>query len=182
LSEDVVLIKSLRDSNLPKFLAQDVPLFKGILSDLFPGVNIPEQEHLILKNELENQILKRKLTVVHSQIDKILQLYDTLKVRHGIMIVGPTGGGKTTIYETLKDSLTHLRDQENTEFFRVKCYVLNPKCITMSELYGEFNLDTMEWKDGLIGNLVRAQVADTCDDEKWTIFDGPVDAVFFFIN
>lgn len=40
-SEDVTLITALRDSNLPKFLALDVPLFTGILSDLFPGIDLP---------------------------------------------------------------------------------------------------------------------------------------------
>lgn len=48
----------------------------------------------------------------------------------------------------------------------------------MSELYGEFNLATMEWKDGLIGNMFRAQVSDNSPDEKWTVLDGPVDALW----
>ena len=41
--EDLILIRSLRDGNLPKFLAQDVPLFQAILQDLFPGVEMPVQ-------------------------------------------------------------------------------------------------------------------------------------------
>lgn len=48
----------------------------------------------------------------------------------------------------------------------------------MAELYGEVDINTMEWKDGLVGNLVRAQVADATSDEKWTVFDGPVDALW----
>jgi dynein heavy chain len=41
LSEDVVLIRAMRDSNVPKFLEQDLPLFRGIIQDLFPGVQVP---------------------------------------------------------------------------------------------------------------------------------------------
>ncbi|KAI8925763.1 dynein heavy chain and region D6 of dynein motor-domain-containing protein [Entophlyctis helioformis] len=48
----------------------------------------------------------------------------------------------------------------------------------MTELYGEFNLATMEWKDGLIGCIFRAQVSENTPDEKWTVCDGPVDALW----
>jgi dynein heavy chain, axonemal len=48
----------------------------------------------------------------------------------------------------------------------------------MNELYGEFNLDTMEWKDGLIGSIFRAQVGENTPEEKWTVCDGPVDALW----
>lgn len=39
--EDVVLIRALRDSNVPKFIDKDLPLFAGIIKDLFPGVFVP---------------------------------------------------------------------------------------------------------------------------------------------
>ena len=39
-SENVVLIKAMRDSNIPKFLADDLPLFNALIQDLFPGVEI----------------------------------------------------------------------------------------------------------------------------------------------
>lgn len=48
----------------------------------------------------------------------------------------------------------------------------------MNELYGEFNPDTLEWKDGLIGSIFRAQVSENNQDEKWTVCDGPVDALW----
>ena len=48
-SEEVVLIRALRDSNLPKFLADDAELFQGILGDLFPGVFIPDEDYGIFQ-------------------------------------------------------------------------------------------------------------------------------------
>lgn len=56
--------------------------------------------------------------------------------------------------------------------------VLNPKAIKMGELYGEYNLLTNEWHDGLASCLIRAAVAEEGEDRHWVVFDGPVDAVW----
>ena len=48
----------------------------------------------------------------------------------------------------------------------------------MAELYGEFNLTTMEWSDGLIGIIFREHVSDKTNSENWTVCDGPVDALW----
>lgn len=45
VAEDLVLIRALRDSNVPKFLADDLPLFAAIVQDLFPGVEIPNNDY-----------------------------------------------------------------------------------------------------------------------------------------
>jgi dynein heavy chain len=35
-SEETVLIRAMRDSNIPKFLKEDLPLFNALIKDLFP--------------------------------------------------------------------------------------------------------------------------------------------------
>ena len=50
-------------------------------------------------------------------------------------------------------------DDERFQTTRVD--VLNPKCIRMGELYGEYSLLTSEWSDGLASTLIRQAVADT---------------------
>jgi dynein heavy chain len=45
LSEEVVLIRAMRDSNVPKFLADDLPLFFALIQDLFPGIEIPPVDY-----------------------------------------------------------------------------------------------------------------------------------------
>jgi dynein heavy chain len=38
MPEAKVLMRALRDMNMPKFIYEDVPLFKGLIGDLFPGL------------------------------------------------------------------------------------------------------------------------------------------------
>ncbi|XP_076584320.1 dynein axonemal heavy chain 6 [Chaetodon auriga] len=182
LSEDVVLIRALRDSNLPKFLVDDAVLFGGILSDLFPGVCIPEHDYGVLHSTILESLVKRNLQPLASMTKKVIQLYETMLVRHGVMLVGPTGGGKTTVYTILADTLEALHctgHKANNPFYQpVKTYVLNPKSVTMGELYGEVNTLTLEWRDGLMALSVRDAVSDTSDHHKWVICDGPVDALW----
>merc|ERR1740138_1032780 len=101
------------------------------------------------------------------------------QVRFGVVLVGPTGGGKTGVYNILKNTLTSLKEQGDTSnpaFQTVHKEILNPKCIRMGELYGEFNPMTQEWTDGLAPTIMRRAVADETEDKKWTVFDGPIDA------
>lgn len=161
--EEVTLISALRDSNLPKFLANDAVLFNGILSDLFPGVELAEPERGDLQKSIEQCMAERNLQPVPEMVRKTLQLYETMVVRWGVMLVGPTGSGKTTVLRMLSKAFEKLYAEENPEplFRPVRIQTLNPKAISMDELYGFVNLATMEWHDGLLGMAIRSAVSVT---------------------
>ncbi|CEL99773.1 unnamed protein product [Vitrella brassicaformis CCMP3155] len=180
LSEDIVLIRAMRDSNVPKFLAHDLPLFYAIVSDLFPGVEVPFIDYGELQSSIEACMAEGGYQVHEPLIKKVIQLYETFNVRFGVMLVGPTTGGKTVCYKMLAGAMTKLRKEGHPkEDYQVVHYsVLNPKCITMGELYGEFNELTQEWTDGLGSTIMRGYVSEETPDKKWTIFDGPVDAIW----
>ena len=135
-SENVVLIRAMRDSNIPKFLAEDLPLFQALIQDLFPGVEVPRGSSDMLDIEIAQTMSSQSLMSLESFNLKVVQLYDTLKVRFGVMIVGPTGGGKTTCYQILQKSLNALSLTDSLNFSPIKAKVLNPKSVSMGELYG----------------------------------------------
>jgi dynein heavy chain len=107
-----------------------------------------------------------------------------MMVRHGVMIVGLTGTGKTTCAKILAKSLTQLHADGYDEYWYRPVHVdtLNPKAVRMGELYGETNLFTNEWTEGLISKLVKDAVqaleSDKPDIKRWINFDGPVDALW----
>lgn len=66
--------------------------------------------------------------------------------------------GKTCCYETLQRAMTSLKGEMSpagVNFEHVHTSVLNPKSITMGQLYGEFDLLTHEWTDGILSSLIR---------------------------
>lgn len=87
------------------------------------------------------------------------------------MIIGQTHTGKSVIIKTLKDALNQMK-------IEVESQTLNPKSVTMDELYGKFSFDTQEWKDGICSSIIREFVESESEAMKWVIFDGPVDAIW----
>jgi dynein heavy chain len=83
---------------MSRFDCIHVLVLQAILQDLFPGVEIPDHDYGRLREEIVDVIENRKLQVIDAQVKKIIQFYETMEVRHGVMLVGPTGGGKTTAY------------------------------------------------------------------------------------
>ena len=107
-----------------------------------------------------------------------------MTVRHGNMLVGTTGTGKTTVAKILSLALTSLGKSGLDDYWykTVKIQGLNPKAVTMGELFGEVNPFTNEWTEGIVSHLVKEAVnaLETKEFEwkRWIIYDGPVDALW----
>uniref|UniRef100_A0A3Q3DBI2 Dynein axonemal heavy chain 10 n=1 Tax=Hippocampus comes TaxID=109280 RepID=A0A3Q3DBI2_HIPCM len=170
ITEDVVLMRTLRDMNLPKFVFEDVPLFLGLISDLFPGLECPRVGYPNFTDAVEEVLQENKYMVLPVQVDKVVQMYETMMVRHTTMLVGPTGGGKSVVISTLC--------QAQTLGLHTKLYPLNPKAVSVIELYGILDPDTRDWTDGVLSNIFRDINKPTDKQERYIVLDGDVDALW----
>lgn len=180
LSEDKIVLRAIIDVNIPKFLKEDVPLFKGIYTDLFPGTEVPDAARADIRQWLMFCLERRKLQATPWYVEKVMQFYEMMLVRHGLMVVGGSMGGKTTCWQTLAEVLKEVRNDPDAMIFEydVNFRIINPKAISMGQLYGSFDPLTHEWTDGVLAKTFREMVYTSTDSRAWIMFDGPVDAVW----
>ena len=76
--EEKIILLSINQVNLPKFLAHDIPLFNGITSDLFQGVKIENPDYGTLNECINDSIEKFKLQKVKQFVEKVQQLYEMI--------------------------------------------------------------------------------------------------------
>ncbi|KAG8273642.1 Dynein heavy chain 2, axonemal [Homalodisca vitripennis] len=106
--EEVVLL-AMRDMNLAKLTSDDLPLFNGITSDLFPGVVLFPIDYSVMVTAIKQEMQQHSLQTIEIAINKVIQLYETKTSRHSVMIVGKTGAAKSTTWKMLKGCMGRLK-------------------------------------------------------------------------
>lgn len=171
--EAFLVYRTLRDMNLSKLVAQDVPLFLSLLADLFPGMSPPAKGSYPDEEKVLANVVEKYGLVYHDPwVLKVIQLFETTRVRHGIMLVGPAGGGKSCIFKCLKETL------QECHSIPYKDVRFNPKAIRAQEMYGETDPLSGEWTTGVFAALWAKYNNRNNAYNTWIIADGPVDAIW----
>jgi dynein heavy chain len=179
MNEEAILMRALRDMNVPKFIADDLRLFKMLLQDLFPSLELPMSDAGNLTIALHREFKRAGYQLEPFLLDKAVQLYDSKATRHCNMLVGHTLGGKTAVWENLAKAKTAMAKEDQIEdCIPVAYYILNAKSVTLNELYGAYDLATFEWADGVLSTLFKQLAESAKQEEKWLMFDGPVDTLW----
>jgi dynein heavy chain len=166
--EEHVLMRALRDFNLPKIVADDLQVFHGLIGDLFPKCEVLRKRDEKLEGEIRKATVQSGLQPEEIFVLKIVQLEELLAVRHCVFIIGNSGTGKSQIWKMLCKTYQNMGK---------KCSAvdLNPKAVSTDDLYGCINPATREWKDGLFSSILREMASGQGTDPKWMILDGDID-------
>ncbi|XP_076804743.1 dynein axonemal heavy chain 2-like [Clavelina lepadiformis] len=178
MSDEEILLLAMKDMNNAKLTAVDLPLFNGVVGDLFPGIETPVIDYGKLREAINKVLAEAKYQATPHIVSKVIQLYETKNSRHSVMIVGQSGSGKSVTWRMLQASLSRLKKNNVVGYNIVRDFPINPKALSLGELYGEFDLSTNEWTDGVLSSVMRHTCADEKPDEKWLVFDGPVDTLW----
>jgi dynein heavy chain len=171
LPEDALLMRALRDFNMPKIAKEDEVVFFGLLSDLFPGIDPPRRRDERLESYVRTACDQLGNHPDETFCLKVIQLEELLAIRHCVFIMGPAGAGKSQCWRTLKEA-RDLRDPSTI----TKVVDLNPKAVKTEELYGYISMATREWKDGLLSSIMRSLSSIPDEKPKWILLDGDLDA------
>lgn len=167
-----ILLEALHESITPKLVSSDIPLMIEIEQCLFAGISYKSQDFDSLRELICQLATESGLVASQDWIEKALHLYRFQQMHHGIMLVGSSGVGKTSVYTVL------LRALKKYEQIEASVYRIDAKVLSKESLYGKLDPTTREWTDGLLTATLR-RIVDNLRGERqmrhWIVFDGDVD-------
>ena len=98
----------MRVNTLSKLTFADAARFDGLVKDTFPRVDIREIEYPELLEAIREVYVEMGLVYVPQQVKKMLEFYEQLRQRMGVVVVGPAGTGKSVVWRVLLAAMERL--------------------------------------------------------------------------
>lgn len=188
--EEDIMITALGEIVKPKLEGSDISTYRCAIKATFTNAScldsmLPPRVEAVLADVMAELGIYRDVVL----LDKIRELFSLLEHQSGVILVGPTGSGKSITWRTLFEVLKRLStsgtpDSERGTLRQSKSSltVLDPKILSTEQLYGSLDLVTREWSDGLFTKVLRS-LSDVPENGMntvsssfhWIVFDGDVD-------
>lgn len=174
-NEDQILMRALRDFNMPKLVDDDKPIFKKLIQDLFPSLkNVKRKSEPKLIDAIKEECINLGLQPSGGDVEftqKVSELAELMEIRHSVFIIGPAGSGKSKLWRTLCNANNSLGKTTTFE-------TINPKAITNNELYGFYEKN--DWVEGILSTVMRNMSRNLPPYNpnqafKWIVLDGDID-------
>ncbi|VDN17047.1 unnamed protein product [Gongylonema pulchrum] len=166
-SETQLVVDALTLNTVPKLTFDDSKRFATLIGDIFSDTEKGPVQIEELLEPLKQAANEMKLAITDTQRKKVFELFEQLQQRIGVILLGPSGTGKSTLWKVLHKAMALANRPVTT-------YVINPKSMPKQKLLGWMDMDTREWSDGVLTAAAREVVKDS-NALAWIICDGDVD-------
>uniref|UniRef100_G3T2Y1 Dynein axonemal heavy chain 9 n=1 Tax=Loxodonta africana TaxID=9785 RepID=G3T2Y1_LOXAF len=172
--EDQVLMRSLRDFNIPKIVTDDMPVFMGLIGDLFPALDVPRRRDLNFEALVRKAVMELQLQAEDNFVLKVHGEEEIESLRATAFLPHPQrkGNAQRSIY-----SNKHTHQKRRKVLWadlngaalphpHLEVQVLNPAW------RGE------SWGDRLFSSVMRELANITHEGPKWILLDGDIDPMW----
>ncbi|XP_061685389.1 dynein heavy chain domain-containing protein 1 [Syngnathoides biaculeatus] len=185
LLEEIAVVKAIHLVLSPMiYVPQKVSVFSSIFKDMFPiACQLPfiqqysqDEPNFILQEAVSEELDQLLLHSDNEIVCQALTLYQTMSFSHAVILLGPTGSGKTTCYNALAGALSRLANKSSetisdekmlqvdtpqaklpnspSNWSSVNTVVIFPNAMSREELFGGF-CDEIGWQDGAVTKALR---------------------------
>ncbi|KAF1768244.1 hypothetical protein GCK72_000056 [Caenorhabditis remanei] len=166
-NESDLVVQALLLNTLSKLTFSDSERFNSLIDDIFSNVNKEMTKFEELVEPLGVAAKEMGIKLGEKQMEKVFQLYEQMRQRIGVVVVGAAGSGKSTMWKVLHRALILTKKPLRVTQF-------NPKAVNRNKLLGNMDMDTREWTDGIITMAAREVQKDTTI-HHWIVCDGDID-------
>lgn len=167
-----ILLESLHQMLSPRLVKSDEDAFCKTTSALFPNTHLNYNDN-DFREGVEKVCQFGNKTPTDLFVKKCIQLFQIQNSQQAIILSGPPGTGKTTIWNSTLDCM------ELADGIKNKVFLIDLKVLTKEQLYGCLDPVTFEWTDGVFTSIIRKVAQDQIEKHNetriWIIFDGDLD-------
>ena len=197
VNEEKLLLDAVRQMNLSRLVVEDESLFHSMLQDLFPSTYaakpLSEQSKSDESSKFTDGLLSycksNGYTLAPEWRRKVIELKETVSVRHGVMLLGPSASGKSSAIEAMAAAWGFATSS------CVSVQRMNPKSMAAPDMFGVYDPKTQDWTEGVFSKLWKnvSKSASICNVApqsqtsetgrspsvfNWIVLDGPVDTLW----